>query len=361
MKRPLILGVIGLVLLVAAVMLSLTLGRKDQVAAPAVEPAPAPAPATDAAGAAKPLAATAPPVEPAPRPGTPSFDIVRVNPRGDAVIAGRAQPESEVTVLDADKVIGKVTADPRGEWVLLPAEPLAAGNRELSLQAQRPGETPMPSDKVVVLSVPDRRAAQPAPAPAAATEPGPVAASAPPAAAPAQPLAVLVPRDGAGPSTVLQGPSAPAPGRPRTAIDVVDYTDQGQLTLSGSAEPGARVQLYLDNQPIGEALADAQGRWQLVPGQPIAPGLHKLRVDELGPAGRVVGRAEIPFQRAEIVASLPAESRTVVQPGNSLWQIARVSYGRGTQYSVIYEANRTQIRDPDLIYPGQIFVIPPSR
>lgn len=355
MKRPLILGGIGLVLLLAALGLSLMLGRKDQVAGSAGEPAVAAAPvaAPEIAAAAKPLASTLPPADPAPRPGTPSFDIVRVNPRGDAVIAGRAQPESEVIVLDADKVIGKVTADPRGEWVLLPAEPLAAGNRELSLQAQRPGETAVPSDKVVVLSVPDRRA------------PGAAAPSAAPAApepaAPAQPLAVLVPRDGAGASTVLQGPSAVPPGRPRTAIDVVDYTDQGQLTLSGGAEPGARVQLYLDNQPIGEAVADAQGRWRLVPDGPIAAGLHKLRVDELGAGGRVVGRAEIPFQRAEIVASLPSDSRTVVQPGNSLWQIARVSYGRGTQYSVIYEANRDQIRDPDLIYPGQIFVIPPSR
>ena len=56
----------------------------------------------------------------------------------------------------------------------------------------------------------------------------------------------------------------------------------------------------------------------------------------------------------------PATGRVVIQPGNNLWQISRVIYGRGRQYTVIYEANKTQIRDPDKIYPGQIFDTPGS-
>ena len=48
----------------------------------------------------------------------------------------------------------------------------------------------------------------------------------------------------------------------------------------------------------------------------------------------------------------------IVQPGNSLWRLARRSYGSGFQYAVIFEANRDQIKDPDLIYPGQVFTMP---
>jgi nucleoid-associated protein YgaU len=55
---------------------------------------------------------------------------------------------------------------------------------------------------------------------------------------------------------------------------------------------------------------------------------------------------------------IPRKGQIVIQPGNSLWRISRVLYGRGIQYTVIYEANRTQIRNPDLIYPGQIFATP---
>ncbi len=50
----------------------------------------------------------------------------------------------------------------------------------------------------------------------------------------------------------------------------------------------------------------------------------------------------------------------MVRPGNNLWRIARDTYGDGTRYTVIYGANRGQIGDPDLIYPGQIFTLPPK-
>ena len=54
----------------------------------------------------------------------------------------------------------------------------------------------------------------------------------------------------------------------------------------------------------------------------------------------------------------PKPARVIIQPGDNLWTIARNIYGKGIRYTVIYEANRDQIRDPDLIYPGQIFTTP---
>ena len=45
----------------------------------------------------------------------------------------------------------------------------------------------------------------------------------------------------------------------------------------------------------------------------------------------------------------------IVQPGNNLWQISRRAYGAGTRYLIIYSANLGQIRDPQRIYPGQMF------
>ena len=89
----------------------------------------------------------------------------------------------------------------------------------------------------------------------------------------------------------------------------------------------------------------------------IAPGLYTIRVDEV--AGEaVVARLEFPFSRAD---PREVESDTllvVVQPGNSLWRIARRTYGEGIRYSVIFQANNDQIVDPDLIFPGQIFLVP---
>ena len=55
---------------------------------------------------------------------------------------------------------------------------------------------------------------------------------------------------------------------------------------------------------------------------------------------------------------MPPEPFVIVQPGNSLWRLARRAYGSGFNYTVIYEANKEQITDPDMIFPGQVFAVP---
>ena len=55
---------------------------------------------------------------------------------------------------------------------------------------------------------------------------------------------------------------------------------------------------------------------------------------------------------------VPKIVTTTVSRGDSLWRLSRDTYGAGTRYAVIYKANREQTRNPNLIYPGQIFVLP---
>ncbi|MBO6581301.1 MAG: LysM peptidoglycan-binding domain-containing protein, partial [Thalassospira sp.] len=145
---------------------------------------------------------------------------------------------------------------------------------------------------------------------------------------------------------------------PRLSIDVVDYDTEGRVAMSGKADLNHTVRVYLDNNHVGTAPADENGNWALTIGQPIEPGNYTLRADQLDSAGKVTARVEIPFERARPDQILEPGSRYVVQPGNSLWRIARSTYGEGLKYWVIYHQNRNQIRDPDLIYPGQIFALP---
>ncbi|MBD0274138.1 MAG: LysM peptidoglycan-binding domain-containing protein, partial [Acetobacteraceae bacterium] len=77
--------------------------------------------------------------------------------------------------------------------------------------------------------------------------------------------------------------------------------------------------------------------------------------------GGVAARIELPFQRDRLPEEMVQDGRMVVQPGQNLWRIARTTYGRGVRYTVIYAANRETIRDPRLIYPGQVFAIPDDR
>ncbi|MFB9970799.1 LysM peptidoglycan-binding domain-containing protein [Pseudoroseomonas cervicalis] len=142
-------------------------------------------------------------------------------------------------------------------------------------------------------------------------------------------------------------------------LDVVDYEEGGAMRFAGRAPGGAAVRLYVDGAHAGDSRADAEGRWSLTPEAVPEPGLHTLRVEQIGPRGQVASRIELPFQR-EAAPAAAAPGQMTVQPGHSLWRIARGTYGRGTRYTVIYRANRDQIRDPNRIYPGQIFTLPPG-
>jgi nucleoid-associated protein YgaU len=58
---------------------------------------------------------------------------------------------------------------------------------------------------------------------------------------------------------------------------------------------------------------------------------------------------------------IPDLSTAMVSRGDNLWRISRRIYGQGVRYTVIYGANQPQIRNPNLIYPGQVFVLPPEQ
>jgi nucleoid-associated protein YgaU len=154
---------------------------------------------------------------------------------------------------------------------------------------------------------------------------------------------------------------------PEIFLDTISYDDEGALTLAGRGVPSGLVRLYLNNAVIGETTTDALGAWSY-DASAIEPGVYTLRVDQLNAdASKVLARMETPFKREArsklqeqlSAAESPARINVVtVQPGNTLWGISRERYGQGILYVQVFEANRDKIRDPDLIYPGQIFNLP---
>ena len=119
------------------------------------------------------------------------------------------------------------------------------------------------------------------------------------------------------------------------------------------------AQLFKHLQIVsGGDSADGEGAWSLSPEAPVAPELYTLRADQVNADGKVLARVSLPFSRAAFLTAMASGTFVVVQPGNSLWRLARRTYGDGFGYTVIYEANREQIKDPDLIFPGQVFALP---
>lgn len=273
----------------------------------------------------------------------PAFDIVRIsNDDCTAVLAGRGPRLGTVEILVNGSVLQKVEISRGGEWSTVLSQPLTPGSAELTLRALRNGRESV-SRNAVVLVVPDcvNRADDKETA-----------------------VALLTPREDKGAGRVLQAPAAndntEASAAPAQNLDVgsVDYDEGGEVLMSGKAEPDAEVRAYVDGALVGSGRAGPDGRWTVKPDETVAPGVHTLRIDQVDSSGKVMARVELPFSRATPETLAPTIDRVVVQPGNSLWRIARRTYGAGIRYTVIYQANADRIRDPDLIYPGQVFTLP---
>ena len=279
----------------------------------------------------------------------PTFDIARIGPDGRAVVAGRANPGAKIVLLDGGKEIARGEADARGEWVVIVQDPpLTPGQHELRVVQHIEGRAPVTSEQVVVAVVPEP------PAAAAAAQP-----SRPAGQPPREETLVMIAPPGGGPPKLVQAPSAA--GVPRSgdlAVATLDYDEAGHVTVTGLATPGVVVRVYINDNLVAEGAAGADGRWKLAPPDPIGPGKHTLRLDRLASDGKPVARLELPFDRVVVAPGTKDSRRLIVVRGDNLWNIARAHYGVGFHHTVIYGANKEQIRNPDLIYPGQVFSLP---
>lgn len=334
----------------------------------------APEPATDAA------------------PAVPEFDLVRVTQDGSAVLAGSGAPGATMILRLDGAEIGTVPADAQGNFVALFNLAPSETPRVLTLAMRLADGTEIAAPGRVVISptvAPEAPVVAEAEGAGEAAEP----ATAPTEPVPQAPAALLVTDEGA---RVLQSAQELSPAMAaNVTVDSITYTPEGDVQFAGRGTGGAIVRLYLDNAQIADAVTDPSGAWSLtMPG--IEPGLYTLRVDQIDAEGKVTSRFETPFQRETVEALAAAaaaeQSATAdgaeaeaasgqsdqaqtdpavassgdaakpvsvtVQPGFTLWRIARENLGDGVLYVQVFEANKGQIRDPDLIYPGQVFSIP---
>lgn len=258
----------------------------------------------------------------------PSFDLVRVEQDGLTHVAGRAAPGDMVAVLVDGLVAAETRADARGEfYVLIDPPPFGVQARRLDLEARSPQGDVVASLEPVIVTMPSR--------------------------AGDTPLALKPTEEG----VVVLGATNREP-ESRVSIDSVSYGESGEVVITGRGKPGESARIYLDNALSGETMVDPDGAWRVKLTTEIEPAVYTLRVDQLTAAGAISGRAETPFEREAVEDIVLKADTVVVQPGNNLWRIADYLYGDGTRYTVIYQRNRDQVRNPHLIYPGQVLNLP---
>ena len=332
----------------------------------------------------------------------PHFDVVRVEPTGETVLAGQGAPNASVDLMASGKVVAQAPTDASGHFVMLPPA-LKPGDYALSLRQPNGSAAASESAQSVAVSVPEKGKGQVV---VAMAEPGRATKLlSPPIAMPG-----LTPASKNGPEGAVQRALARAapehqPFKPATAfakddglaVRSVELENGNGFFASGAALPGTKLHVYLNDSHLADVVAGTDGNWSVKIKKGLTGGHYVVRADAAAGA-KVAARVEVPFDvpvamaaangaspkapaASPAVSAMPAGSATtpiaaavapgsatdavieevgtaMVHSGDNLWDISRVRLGQGRRYTRIYAANVAQIRNPSLIYPGQVFVMP---
>ncbi len=351
--------------------------------------------------------------------GVPAFDVAHIEPTGEAVVAGRAAPGATVELLRNGVLHDRAVADRSGQFVMLPPR-LPQGTYDLTLRSKQPDgaqATSRESVAVILDPTPKDRPASPNDRPVVALmspEKATIVLSPPAVREPIATAKVVVEA-----VEVEPGGKFHTSGRARAGAAVRLYLNDSFVASATADADGRfaftikkgvvsgnyRVRLDEVEPKAGSVLARAEVPFNvpdaIVTASDPAPAMASKRPNTatapqpqlaaapqpkmaaaseqqmvstprpqptVAPQQQLAATPQPPMAAAEATASpeksspsvvvVPKITTATVVRGDSLWRISRRTYGGGLRYAVIYEANRKQIRDPDLIYPGQIFVLP---
>ena len=306
------------------------------------------------------------------KPHVPSFDVLRVEPNGSTVIAGSAEPNAKLEIIDGEKVVTTTNVGPSGDFAAVLDNPLPPGDHELVLRATGKDGKAVNSEEVATISVPKDDSTQllamvskpgaasriiTAPSskqgrvtsnehdmPAAGAQTKPTESAA--AAADSRPQQDGTAVASANPAAGTTAPSAAkTDASPDVMVNAVEI-ENDHIFVAGTTKPGAKVQAYADDKLIGENAAGVDGHFVVDGKMPLAVGDHKIRVDVLDEAGKVIVRASVNFTRPEgnqvtVAAQTPAASTTQGQAATTSMvpldegELAKLKEGAGKAFALL--------------------------
>lgn len=299
---------------------------------------------------------------------SPSFDLLRVEPNGSVVIAGKAAPDAQVEILNGDTIIATTKAGREGDFVAVFDKALAPGDYQLSLRTTS-GDEVVTSVETAIVSVPQDssgqvlamveapgQAAELITVPEAAKQPEPAAqgeGASEPSVAPSEDATAADATqeaqsaqsaqsagevdaqsksgsDDAGeaqsateepaaatpatePEVTAAPPAAEEKAQPQIApvhsvsVDAVEI-EGDTIFVAGQAPAGLTVRVYAGDSLLGDARASDGGRFLVEAKRDLPVGSYVIRADVIGADGAVVARAAVPFERE------PGEAIAAVAP-----------------------------------------------
>ena len=251
------------------------------------------------------------------------FDIVRLDPSGDLIIAGKTEPNIVVDIYDGNQKLTSVLSDTHGDWVWVSEKKIDNGLKRFNLKHSDSEGKIINSDENIIIFFEKNEKQK-----------------------------VVKIRDKGEVGIEILNNNQGVRG---LALDSSEHFDNEKLRLKGRSIPNAEIQIFISKKLIGKSIADAQGNWEFSINEIVFEN-YDLEIKSTFENNILSLKTEI--LNGKIDSKLFFEKEIIVENGNSLWRIARKTLGGGILYAEIYKNNKKIINDPDLIFPGQVFKIP---
>ena len=309
----------------------------------------------------------------------PSFGTAGVDHKGNASFTGTATPGDAISLLANGKAIGSTKADGVGNWTLGFKTPKSNRVQEVLVSARGSDGSVVIGPQRAIIIPPAKRGGLPGITLKAADQP----ATAP-----------------------QEGNVAPPEAKTGLVVEKVSPGDGGLTLLNGKADPGATIKVAINGEAGGETLVAPDGTWSLAATNVSGKAADSLRLELVDKGGASLDKTDVPYKvpvvapktqagetklktdfssvlsskpeprpkpaksddaqdTAALVAPAtgalgepPAAKVIKVRRGDSLWRISKRHLGKGKKWAAFYEANKAKIDNPDLIYPGQLLIIP---
>ena len=274
------------------------------------------------------------------------LEVIRVRPDGSLVIAGKGLPNSKIEIISESTVIATTQSDNIGEFVAVPDTQLKSGEYLLAFRQTTKANKISIANEAVAINV--------------TGGPNDI------------PIVAIIDSEGKLGARVIQAPGLIEKETkskfdkdndisikilPTISILAITYDIKvGQLILSGIASGGAQVNAGFSGKETSSTKI-LNNSWSLtIPGKLIS-GKQKVFAVIIGKDGKILSKNSINIT-GSIIKDANGKTFVVVQKGDALWNIAYNRLGLGIRYTDIVELNKEKIKNPNLIYPKQLFILP---
>ena len=279
----------------------------------------------------------------------PKVDIIKVEPDGSFVIAGEGKPNSEILILEKGKIIESAKVDKSGTWAIISNKRLSSGDNLIVIDQNNQDGTHSLSREIYVTKIDKINKSKP--------------------------MVIAIPNQDGGKIQIIQKPSKVNTSKKDQTlsvpivnklnlplktfrVDSIFFNELGNVSIQGKANFGSYIDLYIDNTIIKKLSISSVSEWKFNSLKVFDFGQHRLKVLLRSKDNNVLKKIELPFMRVKIPEGMLPEDYVIIKPGDMLWSISYRIYGNPFKYVEIYNENKAQISNPDLIFPGQIFTLP---